>query len=400
MMKTQKPETKVHLSFAIECINVLNDNILSFWSRKMVDPMGGFYGRIDGQGKLHEQADKAVILNTRILWTYSAAYQITGNPKHKLMADRAYEYIAKYFIDFKNGGVFWSVDNQGQVVSDKKQTYAQAFAIYALSEYHKINEYKRAKDFCLRIFELMEEHTYDVLNNGYLEALSAQWGKLADVRLSDKDMNADKTMNTHLHVLEAYTNLYRIWPDQKLKGRLKNLIEVMLDRFVNDQGHFNLFFTDKWELLSHEISFGHDIEGAWLLCEAAEVLGDEELIERVNQIAIKMTDAALKGLDTDGGLMNEAGPDGITDDDKHWWPQAEALVGLINAWQITGNEEYMVQMKRVWTFIRTYIMDKDGEWHWKVNRHGDIDYQEDKAGPWKCPYHNGRAMIEIMNRLG
>jgi len=400
MMKTQKPETKVHLSFARECINVLNDNILSFWSRKMVDPMGGFYGRIDGQGKLHEQADKAVILNTRILWTYSAAYQITGNPKHKLMADRAYEYIAKYFIDFKNGGVFWSVDNQGQVVSDKKQTYAQAFAIYALSEYHKINEYKRAKDFCLRIFELMEEHTYDVLNNGYLEALSAQWGKLADVRLSDKDMNADKTMNTHLHVLEAYTNLYRIWPDQKLKGRLKNLIEVMLDRFVNDQGHFNLFFTDKWELLSHEISFGHDIEGAWLLCEAAEVLGDEELIERVNQIAIKMTDAALKGLDTDGGLMNEAGPDGITDDDKHWWPQAEALVGLINAWQITGNEEYMVQMKRVWTFIRTYIMDKDGEWHWKVNRHGDIDYQEDKAGPWKCPYHNGRAMIEIMNRLG
>ena len=399
-MKTQKPETKVHLSFARECINVLNDNILSFWSRKMVDPMGGFYGRIDGQGKLHEQADKAVILNTRILWTYSAAYQITGNPKHKLMADRAYEYIAKYFIDFKNGGVFWSVDNQGQVVSDKKQTYAQAFAIYALSEYHKINEYKRAKDFCLRIFELMEEHTYDVLNNGYLEALSAQWGKLADVRLSDKDMNADKTMNTHLHVLEAYTNLYRIWPDQKLKGRLKNLIEVMLDRFVNDQGHFNLFFTDKWELLSHEISFGHDIEGAWLLCEAAEVLGDEELIERVNQIAIKMTDAALKGLDTDGGLMNEAGPDGITDDDKHWWPQAEALVGLINAWQITGNEEYMVQMKRVWTFIRTYIMDKDGEWHWKVNRHGDIDYQEDKAGPWKCPYHNGRAMIEIMNRLG
>ena len=399
-MKTQKPETKVHLSFARECLNVLNENILSFWSRKMVDPIGGFYGRIDGQGKLHEQADKAVILNTRILWTYSAAYQITGNPKHKLMADRAYEYIAKYFIDFKNGGVFWSLDNQGQVVSDKKQTYAQAFAIYALSEYHKINEYKRAKDFCLRIFELMEEHTYDVLNNGYLEALSAQWGKLADVRLSDKDMNADKTMNTHLHVLEAYTNLYRIWPDQKLKGRLKNLIEVMLDRFVNDQGHFNLFFTDKWELLSHEISFGHDIEGAWLLCEAAEVLGDEELIERVNQIAIKMTDAALKGLDTDGGLMNEAGPDGITDADKHWWPQAEALVGLINAWQITGNEEYMVQMKRVWTFIRTYIMDKDGEWHWKVNRHGDIDYQEDKAGPWKCPYHNGRAMIEIMNRLG
>lgn len=399
-MKTQKPASKVHLSFARECLNVLNDNILSFWSRKMVDPIGGFYGRIDGQGKLHEQADKAVILNTRILWTYSAAYQVTGNPKHKLMADRAYEYLAKYFIDFKNGGLFWMLDNRGNVVSDKKQTYAQAFAVYAFSEYHKINEYKRAKDFSIRIFELMEEHAYDVLNNGYHEALNNQWGKLQDVRLSEKDMNADKTMNTHLHVLEAYTNLFRIWPDPKLKERLRNLIELMLEKFVNDNGHFHLFYSDKWELLSHEISFGHDIEGAWLLCEAAEVLRDESLLTEVQAIALKMTNAALEGQDSDGGLMNEGSSEGIVDDDKHWWPQAEALIGLINAWQISGNEEYMVQMKRVWSFIRTYLLDKDGEWHWKVNRHGDIDFQEDKAGPWKCPYHNGRAMIEIMNRLG
>lgn len=400
MMKIQKTASRVHISFARGCLNVLNDNILSFWSRKMVDPLGGFYGRIDGQGKLHEQADKAVILNTRILWTYSSAYQITGNPKHKLMADRAYEYVAKNFIDSRNGGVFWMLDNKGQVLSDKKQTYAQAFAIYAFAEYHKINEYKRAKDFALRIFELMEEHAFDPVNKGYLEALNKEWGKLQDVRLSDKDMNADKTMNTHLHVLEAYTNLYRIWPDTKLRDQLEHLIRLMLSTFISDQGHFHLFFTNNWELLSHEISFGHDIEGSWLLCEAAEVLGDEELLEEVKRVALKMVDASLKGLDSDGGLMYEAGPDGIIDADKHWWPQAEALIGLINAWQITGNEEYLNQMKRVWTFIRTYIMDKDGEWHWKVNKHGDVDYNEDKAGPWKCPYHNGRAMVEIMNRLG
>ncbi|MBE63246.1 MAG: N-acyl-D-glucosamine 2-epimerase, partial [Flammeovirgaceae bacterium] len=226
------------------------------------------------------------------------------------------------------------------------------------------------------------------------------WGPLNDVRLSDRDMNASKTMNTHLHVLEAYTNLYRIWPDPKLKSQLQNLINLTRSKLVDESGHFLLFFTDSWELLSNEWSFGHDIEGAWLLCEATEALKDEELIHEIRDLSIKMTHAALEGLDNDGGLMYEANADGISDDDKHWWPQAEAMVGLLNTWQITGDDDYMVKMKKVWNFIRTYLMDKEGEWHWKVNRHGDIDYNEDKAGPWKCPYHNGRAMIEIMNRLG
>ncbi len=398
-MKTPKKD-RIQLSFARECLHVLNDNILSFWSGKMVDPAGGYYGRIDGRGKLHEQADKAVVLNTRILWTYSAAYQLTGNPKHKLMADRAYDYITGHFIDSNNGGVYWMLDYKGELVEDKKQTYAQAFAIYAFAEYHKINEYKRAKDYAVRIFELIEEHAFDAARNGYLEAMSVQWQELKDVRLSDKDMNADKTMNTHLHVLEAYTNLYRIWPDPNLKGQLKNLIELMKSRFVGANGHFRLFFNREWELQSHEVSFGHDIEGAWLLYEAVEVLGDEKLLEEIQLVTVKMTEAAFEGFDKDGGLMNEADPDGVTDKDKHWWPQAEALVGLVNAWQITGDEKYMDQVKKVWSFIRTYLIDKEGEWFWKVNCFGDIDLDEDKAGPWKCPYHNGRAMIEIMNRLG
>ncbi len=399
MSKYRKTVENPHLSFVHECQMVLSENILSFWSRKMVDPLGGFYGRIDGLGKLHEDTDKAVILNTRILWTYSAAYQVTGNPKHKLMADRAYEYISTKFIDTKHGGVVWMVDRQGGLVNGKKQTYAQAFAVYALAEYHKINEYKRAKDHAIRIFELMEEHAFDPLHDGYLEALNQDWQPIRDVRLSDKDMNAEKTMNNHLHVLEAYTNLYRIWPDAKLKGQLIRLIKLMCSKLIDEQGHFKLFFDREWNLLSNEISFGHDIEGSWLLYEAAEVVDDPELIEAVKPIAIKMIQAALEGQDADGGLMNEANPEGIVDDDKHWWPQAEALVGLVNAWQLTGDEQYLDKMNAVWKFIRTYIMDKDGEWHWKVNKHGDVDYQEDKAGPWKCPYHNGRAMIELMNRL-
>lgn len=397
-MNPSKTETD-HSSLIREFQRTLNENILSFWTRQMVDPNGGFYGRIDGRGKLHEQSDKAVILNTRILWTYAAAFQVTGNPKHKMMADRAYEYLVKHFIDTHNGGVYWMVDYQGHVVSDKKQVYAQAFAMYAFAEYHKINEYKRAKDHAIRLFELIESHSFDAERNGYFEAMDAEWKPLDDVRLSDKDMNATKTMNTHLHVLEAYTNLYRIWPDKSLNQQLKNLIGLMSTTFVTDSGHFKLFFNDDWKLLSHEISFGHDIEGSWLLCEAAEALHDEALSEEVNQVAVKMVDAALRGLDSDGGLMNEAGPEGITDSDKHWWPQAEALVGLVNAWQITGEPKYFDQLHKVWGFTKAHLIDKEGEWFWKVNKHGDVDLQEDKTGPWKCPYHNGRAMIELMNRL-
>ncbi|MEQ8471382.1 MAG: AGE family epimerase/isomerase [Marinoscillum sp.] len=398
-MRTQKPENP-HIGFVHECQKILSENILSFWNRKMVDPQGGFYGRIDGRGKLHEQADKSVILNSRILWTYSAAYQVTGNPKHKMMAERAYEYLVKCFIDTRSGGVYWLLDYQGRVLSDKKQIYAQAFAIYAFAEFHKINEYKRAKDHAIRIFELIELHSFDQKLNGYFEALDVNWQHLDDVRLSEKDMNATKTMNTHLHILEAYTNLYRIWPDEKLKVQLENLITLMSTKFVTSEGHFKLFFDNNWKLLSDEISFGHDIEGSWLLCEAAEVLKNESLSDKINIVALEMVKAALKGQDKDGGLMNEANPKGLTDTDKHWWPQAEALVGLVNAWQLTGDEDYLKTMKSVWLFTKTYLIDKEGEWHWKVTKDGHNDLQEDKAGPWKCPYHNGRAMIELITRLG
>jgi mannobiose 2-epimerase len=207
-------------------------------------------------------------------------------------------------------------------------------------------------------------------------------------------------MNTHLHILEAYTNLYTVWSDKDLKTQLENLIEVMLDRFVAPNNHFNLFFARDWTLLSHEISYGHDIEGSWLLTEAALVVNDRSLIARVEKVAIRMLEASLEGLDVDGGLMNAGDVNGITDSTKHWWPQAEALVGLVNGYQLTGDEKYLQSVQRVWDFINERLIDKEnGEWHWKVSKQGNQDYSEDKAGPWKCPYHNGRAMIELMHRL-
>jgi mannobiose 2-epimerase len=348
---------------------------------------------------LHPQADKAIILNTRILWTFSAAYRLTQNEQHKKMADRAYHYLCNHFFDEEEGGVYWMLDYQGQVKDPKKQVYAQAFAIYALSEYVRMNGSEEALELAIGLFELLEEHSFDDQRNGYFEAFAKDWSLIEDVRLSEKDMNATKTMNTHLHVLEAYTNLYRVWKDEKLEEDLRNLIQEMSTRFVSDKYHFNLFFDDDWNLLSDEISFGHDIEGSWLLAEAADVIEDDELIHTINELALNMTDAALRGMDKDGGLMNEAGPHGLTDTDKHWWPQAEALVGLINAWQISQDEKYLKLAALNWNFTKEHLIDPSGEWHWRVTRDHQSVNSEDKAGPWKCPYHNGRAMMEVMERL-
>jgi mannobiose 2-epimerase len=162
-----------------------------------------------------------------------------------------------------------------------------------------------------------------------------------------------------------------------------------------------LFFDEKWILKSDKFSYGHDVEGGWLLHEAAEILNNEEIFQKVRSKAVTMTDAALEGgLDVDGGLMYEGDDNGIIDRDKHWWPQAEALVGLVNAFQISGDPKYMDKAKSVWAFINEKIVDhENGEWYWSYKADGSINKLDDKAGPWKCPYHNGRAMLELMRRL-
>ena len=378
---------------------VLENNILRFWENYTLDQEhGGFVGRVDDDHVIHPKADKAVILNTRLLWTYASAYLNLGSTKYRLLADRAYTYLSDYFFDKEHGGLYWCVNYQGAPVETKKQVYAQAFGIYGLSEYAKINQNNRALRRAIELFELLEERAYDHQLGGYMEAFSQEWGPIADVRLSEKDLQADKTMNTHLHVLEAYSNLYSVWPNHDLKTSLERLIHLMIDRFVTNTHHFHLFYDQRWRLLSQEISYGHDIEGSWLIYEAAKRLPNAELFDQVADLTVAMAKASMEGLDEDGGLMNESGPDGL-DTDKHWWPQAEALVGLINAWQISGEASFLDQAEQVWSFIHTRIIDKAGEWHWRVDREGHVIKGEDKAGPWKCPYHNGRAMIELLNRL-
>lgn len=376
--------------------------ILDWWLQKMPDhEHGGFYGRIDGEGNLHPTADKSVILNARILWTFSAAARQTGRSAYKDIADRAYRYLLDYFWDPANGGVYWMLDYKGQPSQDKKQVYAQSFALYALSEYYQLTNNPAVLEKALTLFELMERYSLDKMRLGYFEAFSRDWQLIADLRLSDKDANEAKTMNTHLHVLEAYTNLYRVAPTKQVETALKGLIVLFLDKFIDPQtAHLRLFFDENWNLKSDEISFGHDIEASWLLCEAARVLGKTSLIKKTNNAAVYIASATLReGIDTrDGGLFYTATPhQGITNPNKDWWPQAEAVLGFLNAWKIDGAPHFLEAAQRSWAFIEQNLLDAEhGEWFWALAPDGRPDTWNDKAGPWKCPYHNGRACMEIM----
>lgn len=389
--------------FRDELESELTDNILSWWKTYVPDEEhGGFYGHITHRNKAKKGAGKGAIMNARILWTFSAAYRMSPDPSYREMAQRAYDYILEHFLDTEFGGVYWELDHQGQVKSARKQIYAIAFAIYALSEFHMAFENPEALDKAASLYRDLETHALDRVHRGYTEALSRSWKPVEDMRLSEKDDNVSKTMNTHLHILEAYGNLYRAWKDPGLKQALENLIRLFLDKFVDGNTHqLHLFFDEQWNLKSKLVSYGHDIECSWLLHEAAEILGDKSLIRQSGELAVQMARANRSGLDADGGLFYEYFPEeDKLDTDKHWWPQAEALVGYFNAYQLSGDEEFLELSHRSWKFIRNYITDRMyNEWIWSVDKEGNPQTDKEKAGFWKCPYHNGRACMELIRRI-
>lgn len=378
--------------------------LLAWWQKEMIDiNNGGFYGRIDGQNVLHPKADKGVILNTRILWAFAQASRFLSNSTYKRTCHRAYQYILNYFWDNRQGGVYWMLDYQGNPIQTKKQIYAQAFAIYALSEYYLLTKDQKSLDKALELFWLIEKYSRDNKQGGYFEAFDEAWQPLEDLRLSDKDANEAKTMNTHLHILEAYTNLYRAYPNDAIRQALIELIHLFLDKFIDPKTyHLHLFFDEDWQLKSHEVSFGHDIECSWLLWEALEVIDETALFPAVREVVIQMAQRILLvGIDTDGGIPYEFEPiQKKMDKHRHWWPQAEAMVGFLNAYQLSGDITFLKALSQSWNFINTYLKDKKkGEWYWMVDEKGIPSTNEDKAGPWKAPYHNVRACMEVLNRI-
>jgi mannobiose 2-epimerase len=377
----------------------LENNILPFWLNHMQDAEhGGFYGRIDGYGTLHPQANKGAVLNARILWTFSAAYRLLKKPEYKAAAQRAFDYITGYFIDKEFGGVYWELDYKGHPVNTKKQMYAQGFALYGFSEFYRATGDARALELAKEFFYLMEKHC-DSETGGYLEAYTREWNEISDMRLSNKDANEKKTMNTHLHILEPYTNLCRVWNNPQLHEAQRKLIAIFTEKILNKSGHLDLFFDEAWNVKSSGISYGHDIEASWLLWEAAEALGDAKLLEQIKARSLKIAGAAAEGLQPDGSMIYERNGT-HTDTDRHWWVQAETVVGFLYACKNSGNEDYAEKAARTWQYIQHHIIDKaGGEWYWSRKADGSINHTDDKAGFWKCPYHNGRLCMEIIEHF-
>ena len=387
----------------VEVEEVLKNNILSYWKNNLVDiENGGFLGQITGDEIIKRDAPKGAVLNARILWTYSAAYRVLKDDAYLQIAKRAKDFLLDYFYDKKEGGIYWLLDYKGNPIETKKQIYALGFGVYGLSEYYRATNDKEALDYAIKLYQTIEEHSFDRENNGYLEAFTKDWKLIDDMRLSEKDSNEQKTMNTHLHILEPYTNLYRVWKDNSLKKQLKNLINLFLDKIIDHQSHhLNLFFDNNWNSKSEVISYGHDIEAAWLLYEAALVLDDSETLEKIKSVVPHIVKAAEKGFQPDGSMVYEKNKDtGQIDRERHWWVQAETVIGFLNHYQYFNDEISLNKALDCWQFIQQNLIDwENGEWFWSIYEDGSINRKDDKAGIWKCPYHNSRMCLEIIERF-
>ncbi len=398
----------------------LEGNILPFWLDRMQDEeAGGFLGRISGEGLADPTAAKGAILNARILWMFSSAYRILGDKRCLEAATRAKREIIDKFYDHEFGGVYWAikpgsvVGSQGDgnnasdglpahVADAKKQIYALGFAIYGLAEYSRATGDEEALEYAVRLFEDIENHSFDAEKDGYFEAYRRDWSPIQDMRLSDKDRNDCKTMNTHLHILEPYTELYRVWKSPRLEKQLRGLIDLFTDKILDSKtGHLRLFFDEDWRHTDSMVSYGHDIEASWLLWEAAEVLGDPQVKERLRPIVGQIAAAAAEGYVREGGMLYEFDREsGRLDADRHWWVQAETVVGYLNLWQMTSDGAALDKVLDCWDFTRRHIVDREGgEWFWSLKADGTPNRTDDKAGFWKCPYHNGRMCMEVIERL-
>lgn len=415
-----------------EMQDVLENNILRFWLDKMQDTVnGGFYGRMDGRMVLHPEAEKGAILNARILWSFAAAYRVLSRQEYLDAATRAKDYVIDHFIDPEYGGVYWSVDCKGHPTDTKKQFYAIGFMIYGLSEYARATGDREALDYAIALFDCIEEHAFDHEYNGYIEACTRDWQQIADMRLSELDANYPKSQNTHLHIIEPYTNLLRcikemqaattcsyvpvlgsvlpvdiVVPTEtqaRIEGALRNLIHIFTDRILNPETHhLDLFFEMDWTRGAGRLeSYGHDIECSWLLHEAALVLGDRQELERVEHVVREVARASEKGLCDDGSMIHEANLDtGHTDNDRHWWVQAENVVGWLNIYQHFGDDRALQRADACWQYIKQNLIDYEhGEWFWSRHGDGTLNMDDDHAGFWKCPYHNSRMCLETIERF-
>jgi len=386
-----------------EVLREVRENILPFWQSMADKENGGFYGEADFYGKIDKTASKGCILNSRILWTFSAAYRILGNDGYKAYAQRARDFLSSAFLDKTHGGLYWLADHTGKALDTRKQFYNIAFGIYALSEHYRATGDQSSLELAMNLFDATEQYGLDPSAGGYIEACNREWRSIDDFRLSGKDLNCPKSMNTNLHVLEAYTNLVCAGGGERVRNALEALLRITLEKIVNSDWHFELFFDMNWNSLTKDISYGHDIEGSWLLYEAALAIGNENLISKVKQAALAIAEVIYNAaIDrNNGGLLSGCDAAGHHHAKKEWWPQAEAVVGFYNAYELSGERKYFDVVESVWSYIQNNFVDRaHGEWFNELSIDNTPDINLPKAGFWKCPYHNARCCFEVAGRMG
>jgi mannobiose 2-epimerase len=393
--------TRGSRDWAKEHREVLQQNILKFWIDHAIDRQrGGMIGWLDRRGKPIKPGTKSLVQQSRVMWSFSAAYRMFPDPVYKEVATHTLKFMLGKMWDDKHGGFYWLVDRDGNVRDGKKHLYGQSFAIYGLAEYARAFDDAKAREKALELFRLVDRKAHDNENGGYREGFSKQWQFLsADDTMGGRGR---KSMNTHIHLLESFTTLYKATGDAKVRARVEELLKICSDRIVDSkQGVARLFFTDDWKPSGPDTSsYGHDIELSWLMPETAEALGGpiDESVLRASRALVEHTLRA--GFDHEHGGVYDEGPAAGLPESKRmiWWVQAEALVGLLNAYQLFQNPEYWKAFNLQAQYTLDHFVDREyGEWHNTINSDGKI--AGEKASEWKAPYHAARACLEVVRRL-
>ena len=377
----------------------LQTDIIPFWQSMEDKEFGGFYGYMGYDLKLNKEAVKGCILNSRILWFFSNAYLTLGRKEFLENAGCAFRFLKEHCLDREYGGVFWSLTYKGEPEDTTKHTYNQAFAIYALSSYYAASGDAEALNLAEELQNLIEKNCTD--EYGYLEAFDREFHPARNDKLSENGVIAEKTMNTLLHVFEAYTELYRVAGSGDVADRLRFMLDLIADKVYNKEiGRQEVFFDRTWNTLIDLYSYGHDIETAWLTDRGLEVLNDEAYTAKLSPITREITKNIYDRAYKDSSLLNEA-ENGVDDTTRVWWVQAEAVVGFLNGYQKDPSRGcYLEAAKDIWAYIRDYLIDKrnGSEWYWALDAERN-PLEKPIVEPWKCPYHNGRMCIEVIRRL-
>lgn len=378
----------------------LQNDLIPFWNKMRDDENDGFYGYADALGRPNPAAPKGVILTARIMWFYSAAYSLLRERSLPDMAERAFTFLKERCYDREFGGVFWSVNAREGAFDDTKHTYCQAFTVYALAKLYNACGSAAALDLAYEIYGTIEGKCRD--NGGYLEAFNRDFSPCSNEKLSENGVMASRTMNTLLHIIEAYTELYSAAHDPEIGERLREALVLFKDKIYDSEKRIcKVFFDLEYNSLIDLESYGHDIEASWLLDRACDVLGSDTICSEIRTITSGLAEAALEnGFDKPQGALNNEREFDNVNRTKVWWVQAEAVIGLYNFYEKTNRAEFLEASERVLDFIRDFVIDKStGEWIENVAADGNTDRKQALVHEWKCPYHNGRMCVEMISRL-